>query len=661
MANNNEVVKRFKEVLSQSIGEVKRVRAEDDRKRLLSTVGQDLVSMLKPFLAEVAESSKLNREQTREILQEIKGEVGSTNVPGVDTAPLVDAIERAMGQMNLPAPAVTVNIPKMDVLDMLPKIPFPHKMEVEGFVRLQGVALDSPLPVQIRDHKGNPVNLLDGLTAVISGSGGGSGGPRFITIKDIQTSTGASVIDQTEGAVKVTGTLTASGGLTDTELRAAHLDTQQVSGAIDSVNLVQIAGDAPAKGTEVNAGFLRVYQAADAVVSVNIVSGSSGGTQYDDAGNAAPGTGGLLMARDSAGSVYAARIGSGTSETALRTTFATDAIASVNIVSGSSSGTQYADGATASAPTGTLAMGDTGEESGNIFALAVGSGVLSSAVLRVVQAVNSVSSVYAQNPVAQGDSTTALRVVHAGDVVASVYAQNPVAQGDSTTALRVVHAGDVGVSVTATQTGTWNIGTVTTVTGVTNTIAAANVDSSGVQYSGSNPLPITIISGALTSTVVVGDTLHDAADIGAAPLKMGGVAMASNPTAVADGDRVNFRADDLGRQITRPVQVRDLTTTAYVQLTNGTETTLKAATAGSFHDLIYIMGANNSDAAVSVDIRAVTAGNVVITLQIPASSTAGVSLAVPYPQSEGGNNWTADMGDITGTTVSLSALFSREV
>jgi hypothetical protein len=43
----------------------------------------------------------------------------------------------------------------------------------------------------------------------------------------------------------------------------------------------------------------------------------------------------------------------------------------------------------------------------------------------------------------------------------------------------------------ATQEGTWNVGTVTTVTGVTNTVATAVIDSSGIQYSGTNPLPTT--------------------------------------------------------------------------------------------------------------------------------------------------------------------------
>lgn len=138
------------------------------------------------------------------------------------------------------------------------------------------------------------------------------------------------------------------------------------------------------------------------------------------------------------------------------------------------------------------------------------------------------------------------------------------------------------------------------------------------------------------------------------------IARQTNPTAVADAATVFGSADDLGRQLTR-IQARDLVLTAYATLTNGTETTLKAAVVGSYLDLIYVMGANNSDVAVTVDIRAVTGGNIMTSIRIPANGTAGVALPVPLPQDETGNNWTADMGDITGTTVYLSALFSKEI
>ena len=158
---------------------------------------------------------------------------------------------------------------------------------------------------------------------------------------------------------------------------------------------------------------------------------------------------------------------------------------------------------------------------------------------------------------------------------------------------------------------------------------------------------------SITETVVVSGALDT--------VKASGIARQTNPVAVSDGDNQRFSVDDLGRQLVRPIQARDLISTAYATLINGTETTLKAAVAGSYLDLIYIMGANNSDAAVTVNIRAVTAGNVVMSIQVPANGTAGIACPIPLPQDETGNNWTADMGDITGTSVYLTALFSREI
>ena len=139
------------------------------------------------------------------------------------------------------------------------------------------------------------------------------------------------------------------------------------------------------------------------------------------------------------------------------------------------------------------------------------------------------------------------------------------------------------------------------------------------------------------------------------------IARQTNPTAASDAASTFASSDDLGRTLTRPIQVRDLIYTAYVSVTSGTETTLIGAVAGSYLDCIAIMGSNNSDAAVSVDIRAVTAGNIVNTIRIPANGTAGWVPAVPWPQDATGNNWTVDGPDETGRTLTFSALFSREI
>lgn len=287
-------------------------------------------------------------------------------------------------------------------------------------------------------------------------------------------------------------------------------------------------------------------------------------------------------------------------------------------------------------------------------------------VLRTVLMTDSVSSVNVVSSVAltitSVTNTIATALVDSSGVQYSgsnpfiVDSNDALGQGDTATAIRIVHAGDSATSVNVVSSAAL------TVTSITNSVAASLVDSSNVQYSGSNPLPITLVSGALTSTVVVGDSAARTADNAGNPVKVGGIARTTNPTAYADGDRSNLGTDKLGRTLTRPLQVRDLVKTAYATLSTGTETTLLAGVAGAFLDPILITATNTSSAAVQVDLRAVTAGNIVMTWMIPATTgPIGLTLPVGWPQDATGNNWTVDMGDFTNTTLYFSALFTQEI
>lgn len=141
------------------------------------------------------------------------------------------------------------------------------------------------------------------------------------------------------------------------------------------------------------------------------------------------------------------------------------------------------------------------------------------------------------------------------------------------------------------------------------------------------------------------------------------IARQTNPTAATDAASNFGSSDDLGRQVIRPIQVRDLIATAYVSLTTGTEATLLAAGGtGVFLDLIMLTATNSSTAATQLDIRATTAGNIIHTMYLPASTgPVGWAPPVPWPQDNVNNNWTIDMPDQTGTTIYVSALFSKEV
>lgn len=140
-----------------------------------------------------------------------------------------------------------------------------------------------------------------------------------------------------------------------------------------------------------------------------------------------------------------------------------------------------------------------------------------------------------------------------------------------------------------------------------------------------------------------------------------GIARTTNPAAATPGNKVDATFDDLGRQVITPYQVRDLITTASVSLTTGTEAVLLTGVADVYHDLIWISASNNSSVATTVQIRSATIGGVVQTLDVPANSGVTRSFQVPYPQNFAADTWTADMPDITATTVVVDALFIKNV
>lgn len=467
---------------------------------------------------------------------------------------------------------------------------------------------------------------------------------------------------------------------------------------------------------------------------------------------------------DAAGDTWSRmRSGDGVSTGALRVTQAADVVTSVNIVSTITQTVQQVSGAVDSVVV----------NSGTITAV---TGITNSVA---VVALDRDGNPLTTGPIGVGDGATALRVLLAGDVVGSVYVQNPVDNGDSATALRVVHAGNAIASVNVVSS------VALTVTSITNSVATVLTDSTGVAYSGSNPVPTTATislpagpgdGATATRFIQAGDTVSStnilqingntpatglnettagvlrvtimtdtaqSANVTAFngnapatglnettagvlrtitmsdtvssvyannPFGQGDVATAlrvvqagnvassvmsaatglnettvdvlrvvtmsdtsssvqskviartTNPTALADAASGFQSADKLGRALSRPIQVRDLIKTAYVSITSGTETTLLTASAGTFADLIMITATNNSTAATQLDIRATTAGNIIHTMYLPASTgPVGFSPSVPWPQDSTGNSWTIDMPDQTGTTVYVSALFSQEL
>lgn len=138
-----------------------------------------------------------------------------------------------------------------------------------------------------------------------------------------------------------------------------------------------------------------------------------------------------------------------------------------------------------------------------------------------------------------------------------------------------------------------------------------------------------------------------------------GIARQINRTPVNNGANIEPSFDDLGRQLTRPYQVRDLIATAYASLTTGTKTVLRSGVSEAYLDLMQISCYNNSDAATVVTLT--DESTTVRTIPVPANNVTHINYQIPLKQSATGVAWYVDLPDITGTTIEVTAEFVQEV
>lgn len=131
------------------------------------------------------------------------------------------------------------------------------------------------------------------------------------------------------------------------------------------------------------------------------------------------------------------------------------------------------------------------------------------------------------------------------------------------------------------------------------------------------------------------------------------------PTAVTDGQMVGAMGDKFGRQVVLPHGMRDiiLPITQLTLTSTTTETSLIAAVASTFNDILTLVVINTSATATQVDFRDSTAGTIRLSLYIPAGETRGVSMNGILPQNAVNTAWSAKCGTsvasviITGTYV----------
>lgn len=203
-----------------------------------------------------------------------------------------------------------------------------------------------------------------------------------------------------------------------------------------------------------------------------------------------------------------------------------------------------------------------------------------------------------------------------------------------------------------------NFGNVTVIL----TVAAASGQERNLQA-------ITIAAGGDTTVVqptasnlnaqVVGNIANDSVDSGN-PVKVGGQARTTNPTAVADGDRVNATFDKLGKQVVVG-SIRDLKDGEHTVITSSTaETTIATAVASTFLDLYGLVIDNSSATVCTVTIKDSTAGTTRFTFTVPGGDTRGFMLpeSAARKQSAVNNNWTATCGTSVAS-ISITTMYVK--
>src|SRR3990167_1700097 len=204
-------------IAKESLG--KAIETEKRNRNLLSAIGPAIIDVLRPVLDEILSTFRQSAEDIKQEISNIK----------IDS-PIIPEIK--IPEIKIPEikiPNVQVDIPPISLPEIkIPEVIMPEEMNVRGWVSLMGVDINNPLPVQLRDAKGNPVNLFENLTQIVGGGGGGNM-RGFIQIKGVTGSTGADLLNA-DNRLRVS-VETGGSGLTDSELRASAVPVAQVSGA----------------------------------------------------------------------------------------------------------------------------------------------------------------------------------------------------------------------------------------------------------------------------------------------------------------------------------------------------------------------------------------------------------------------------------------------
>lgn len=466
---------------------------EEDRKNLVMGLRDSIMEMVAPLMDRFMNMNPFTREDITEAISKVKIEVAAPQMPTINIP------EIKVPTINVPTPQVSVK----------PIIKLDGPVTVEGelttvLAKEHKIDASNPIPVILTDAQGKPYHAGNII------QGGGLNRSKII-IQGVDAAGGAhGALVSSSGRFSVDVNSLPPGGLGGTQYNE---DDAHSSGDTGTLTLA-VRNDAGGALATTNGDYIPLTTDSNGALYTNI-----SGFSASIASHLVTPSGQTIIDEgyDAAQIVSAAR-GTELNDGVVRVVHVADVGMSVTI-SGFSATVE-----THSVTPSGQSIVDEGWNAQQVVSAARGTEV-NDGVLRVVHvsdvgmSVNIsgfTASIEAHLATPDGDSIIDEEFDAARIISAAAGAEN--GRG----VLRVVHVGDIGMSVTATQTGTWNVGTVTT---ITNSVAAAMVDSSGVQYSGSNPVPVTgtVAVSAITASSAV--SLIDSTGVGYS---------GSNPVPVSD-------------------------------------------------------------------------------------------------------------------------------
>jgi len=169
------------------------------------------------------------------------------------------------------------------------------------------------------------------------------------------------------------------------------------------------------------------------------------------------------------------------------------------------------------------------------------------------------------------------------------------------------------------------------------------------------------LEGSVLGLMVGGSIAHDSSESGN-PISVGFNARQTNPTPVADADRVRGIADDIGRQVVILGHVQDLQEQNSIQVSSSAETDLFAGSATTvFNHLVSLDISNRSQFSTFVSIRDVSAGTVRLRYEIPPKGILVKTwpMATGFKQTTGGGSWTVQTNNTA--TVCYNVVVNKNV